>query len=281
METNALRENLIRDIENMAERMRKSALDMAFAARGNASHIGAGMSIIDIVAVLYGGVMKLDKNDPLWEGRDRFILSKGHGVLGYYAGLAEIGYLSKEDLDTFEKSGTFLAGHPVMNREKGIEFTNGSLGMGLSLGIGVALALKKKCRANKVYVLIGDGECNEGSVWEAMMAAAQFRLDNIVAIIDQNSFQLGGRNEDIMSIGDMALKARSFGWNAVTVDGHDIERLYESFMAPYEKNKPVMIVAKTIKGKGFSLFEADNKWHHAMISKSQYDSLTEELKGQL
>jgi transketolase len=237
------------------------------------------MSIIDVLAVLYGGIMKLDKRDPCWQGRDRFILSKGHGVLGYYAALAEIGYLSKEDLDTFERSGTFLAGHPVMNRKKGIEFTNGSLGMGLSLGVGVALALKKRGTKSKVYVLVGDGECNEGSVWEAVMSAAQFKLDNLVAIADCNSFQLGGRNEDIMSVGDMAEKARSFGWDAVTVDGHDALRLYESLTAPYEKGKPVMIAAKTIKGKGFSLFESDNRWHHAMISKSQYDTLVDELKG--
>jgi transketolase len=279
MEADAQRKKLIRDIEDMAARMRKSALDMAFSARGSASHIGAGMSIIDVLAVLYGGVMKLDKGDPIWAGRDRFILSKGHGVLGYYAALAEIGYLSKDDLDTFERSGTFLAGHPVMNRERGIEFTNGSLGMGLSLGVGVALALKKRGGANKVYVLVGDGECNEGAVWEAAMSAAQFKLDNLVAIADCNAFQLGGRNEDIMSVGDMAEKARSFGWNAVTVDGHDAERLYESLTASYENGKPLMIAAKTIKGKGFSMFESDNRWHHAMLSKSQYDSLAEELRS--
>ncbi|MDR1019844.1 MAG: transketolase [Synergistaceae bacterium] len=278
MESGVLTKSLIRDIEDMAARMRKSALDMAFSARGSASHIGAGMSIIDILAVLYGGVMKLNKSDPLWGGRDRFILSKGHGVLGYYAALAEVGYLSKKDLETFEKPGTFLAGHPVKNLERGIEFTNGSLGMGLSLGVGVALAMKKKGNANKVYVLMGDGECNEGSVWEAVMSAAQFKLDNLVAIADCNSFQLGGRNEDIMSVGDMAEKARSFGWSAVTVDGHDAERLYESLTASYEKCKPLMIAAMTIKGKGFSLFESDNRWHHAMISKSQYDSLTGELE---
>jgi transketolase len=280
MEADAPGKDLIRDIEGMAARMRKSALDMAFSARGSASHIGAGMSIIDVLAVLYGGVMKLDKGDPLWDGRDRFILSKGHGVLGYYAALAEVGYISREDLDTFEKPGTFLVGHPVMNRGHGIEFTNGSLGMGLSLGVGVALALKKRGAANKVYVLMGDGECNEGSVWEAVMSASQFRLDNLVAIVDCNAFQLGGRNEDIMNVGDMAEKARSFGWNAVTVDGHDAERLYESLTASYEDGKPLMIAARTIKGKGFSLFESDNRWHHAMLSKSQYDSLVDELERQ-
>jgi transketolase len=273
------KEEIVRNIEGMARRMRRKTLDMILAAGANAAHVGAGLSIIDITAALYGDVMKLDVNDPLWDGRDRFILSKGHGVLAYYAALSEIGYISETEMRTFEKSGTFLAGHPVMNREKGIEFTNGSLGMGLSLAIGVAIALKKRSKANKVYVLMGDGECNEGSVWEAMMSAAQFKLDNIVAIVDCNSYQLGGRNCDIMSIGDMAEKARSFGWNSVAIDGHDAEKLYDSLTASYEKDKPVMVVAKTIKGKGFSLFESDNSWHHAMLSKSQYTMLLEELKG--
>jgi transketolase len=131
---------------------------------------------------------------------------------------------------------------------------------------------------NKVYVLMGDGECNEGSVWEALMSAAQFKLDNIRAIIDQNSYQLGGKNADIMNIGDMILKARSFGWNAVSVDGHDVERIYRALTAEYEKDKPTMIVAATIKGKGFRVFEGNNDWHHAPLSRSQYQAALEDLE---
>ena len=267
----------ILEIQDMAKRMRKKVLDMALTAGASSSHFGGGLSIVDITATLYGAIMKLDPKNPKWENRDRFILSKGHGVLGYYTALSEIGYISEKDLKTFEKDGTYLFGHPVMNRSKGIEFSNGSLGMGLSLGIGVALAGKRKNIAFKVYVLMGDGECNEGSVWEAALSAPQFQLDNIFAIIDRNNFQQTGSNEEIMSVGDLESKWKSFGWQVVGVDGHNIEELYDAFTADYEKKKPVAIIAHTIKGKGFSFSENNNDWHHAPLSKSQYEIAINEL----
>ena len=154
------RDKNILEIQAMAKRMRKKVLDMALTAGAGSSHLGGGLSIVDITATLYGAIIKLDRQNPKWEGRDRFILSKGHGVLGYYTALSEIGFIPEEDLESFEKDGTYLFGHPVMNRSKGIEFSNGSLGMGLSLGIGVAIAGKRKNIDYKVYVLMGDGECN-------------------------------------------------------------------------------------------------------------------------
>ena len=202
------RDKKIKKIEAMAKRMRKKVLDMALAAGASSSHFGGGLSIVDITATLYGAIMKLDPKNPKWENRDRFILSKGHGVLGYYTALSEIGYISEKDLKTFEKDGTYLFGHPVMNRSKGIEFSNGSLGMGLSLGIGVALAGKRKNIDFKVYVLMGDGECNEGSVWEAAMAAPQYKLKNLVAILDRNNMQQTGTNSEIMSVGDLVLNGK-------------------------------------------------------------------------
>ena len=269
---------IIKNIERMSKRMKYHLLDTALAAGASSSHFGGGLSIIDITATLYGGIMKYDLKNTEWNERDRFILSKGHGVLGYYTALVEAGFFPKEDLFTFEKTGSYLLGHPVINRSKGIEFSNGSLGMGLALGIGVALSGKRRKKKFNVFVLMGDGECNEGSVWEAAMAAAQFKLDNIYSIFDRNNFQQTGSNADIMSVGDLESKLRSFGWQVVEVDGHNIEKLYDVFTADYEQKKPVAIIAHTIKGKGFSFSENNNDWHHAPLSKSQYELAIQELE---
>lgn len=273
------RGQIIQKIEQIAKRIRKNALDMALAAGAKSSHFGSGLSIIDITATLYGGIMRYDRSDPHWSERDRFILSKGHGVLGYYPALTEAGYVPVEDLLTFEKTESYLVGHPVINREKGIEFSNGSLGMGLSIGIGVALAGERRGSKYKVYVLIGDGECNEGSNWEAAMAAAQFKLDNLVAIIDRNCFQLGGRNSEVMFCGDLVAKWRSFGWETIEVDGHNVGELYDAFTNANVHGKPVAIIANTVKGKGVSFAENNNAWHHAPLNKEQYETALAELNS--
>lgn len=274
---NKSREKIIKDIEGMSKRMKYHFLDAALAAGASSSHFGGGLSIIDITATLYSSIMKFDPKNPEWNDRDRFILSKGHGVLGYYTALVEAGFIPKEDLISFEKTGSYLLGHPVKNREKGIEFSNGSLGMGLALGIGVALSGKRIKNEFKVFVLMGDGECNEGSVWEAALAAPQFKLDNLFAIIDRNNFQQTGSNLEIMSVGDIESKWKSFGWNVKSVDGHNIGQLYEAFSSKYEKNKPTAVIANTIKGKGFSFSENNNDWHHSPLSKSQYEVAVNEL----
>jgi len=271
------KEEIVERIQVMAKRMRKNLLDTALAAGASSSHFGGGLSIIEITAILYGAVMKFDHLNPEWEDRDRFILSKGHGVLGYYTALKEAGFFSKDDLLTFEKNNTFLLGHPVKNREKGIEFSNGSLGMGLSLGIGVAIAGKKRNKGYKTYVLMGDGECNEGSVWEAAMAASQFKLDNIIGILDRNNLQQTGTNKDIMNVGDLAKKWKDFGWETIEVDGHNVSELYDVF-TKNNTNKPRAIIAHTVKGKGFSFSENNNDWHHAILGKSQYEQALLELK---
>jgi transketolase len=271
------RGEIIQKLEEMSKRIRKNALDMALAAGAKSSHFGAGLSIIEITATLYGAIMRYDRNDPKSSERDRFILSKGHGVLGYYAALIEAGFVPKDDLLTFEKTESCLVGHPVINKEIGIEFSNGSLGMGLSLGIGVAISGKRKNSKYKVYVLMGDGECNEGSVWEAAMAASHFKLDNITVIIDKNNFQLGGPTSEIMSVGDLAAKWRSFGWDVVEVDGHNISELYDAFTKETAPGKPFAVIANTVKGKGVSFAENNNAWHHAVLTKSQYDIAVAEL----
>ena len=221
--------------------------------------------------------MKIDKKNPNWEGRDRFILSKGHACLAYYAALCEIGYISKEELKTFEKNDTNLLGHPVINRKLGIDFSNGSLGMGLSLGIGVAISSKKKKKKFNEYVVIGDGECNEGSIWEAAMAAPNFKLDNLYAIIDKNNFQQTGSNKEIMSVESLKDKWSSFGWHTTELDGHNIQALYNFFNESGKINKPKAIIANTIKGKGFSFSENNNDWHHKIMTKKQYDEALKEI----
>jgi len=272
------REQIIRRIESMAKSMRKHALNMAFSAGANGAHVGSGLSIIEITATLYGAIMNLDPQNPEWEDRDRFILSKGHGTLGYYTALAAAGFFTLDELYTFEVDDGFLPGQPAMNIKKGIESSSGSLGMGLSMGIGIALSAKRKNRKFSAYVLMGDGECNEGSVWEAAMAAANFKLDNLVAIIDRNRMQSDGPSADIMDMGDFAQKWSSFGWDTIEIDGHDISEIYGAFTdAARNSGKPYVVIANTVKGKGVSFMENNNEWHHNRLSKAQHEAAMLEL----
>ena len=268
----------INKIVEFKKNLTKNILEMAFSAGANSSHFGGALSIADIISTLFSYKMKFEENNPKWEDRDRFILSKGHACLAYYAALCEIGFIKKDDLKTFEKNDSDLLGHPVRNVELGIEFSNGSLGMGLSLGIGVALSLKKKNKANNVFVIMGDGECNEGSVWEALMAAPNFNLGNLNLIIDKNNFQQTGDNKSIMDLGSLKNKVESFGWNTTEIDGHNINEIYNYFKNIDNNNKPNALIANTIKGKGFSFSEHNNTWHHSVLSKELYDKALSEIK---
>ena len=269
---------LIKHIRNFALQVRKNILEMAVSAGAGSAHFGGALSITEIVSTLFAHQMKIDKKNPLWEERDRFILSKGHACLAYYAALCEVGYISKEELKTFEKNDTNLLGHPVINRKLGIDFSNGSLGMGLSLGIGVAISAKKKKKNFNVYVVIGDGECNEGSIWEAAMAAPNFALDNLYVIIDKNNFQQTGSNKEIMNVENLKDKWSSFGWYTSELDGHNIKDLYNFFKVSKGIKKPKSIIANTVKGKGFSFSEHNNDWHHSILSKSFHEKALKELK---
>jgi len=267
----------IQQLKEVSKSIRKNILGMAFTAGSSSAHIGGALSIADIIATLFAKKIKFREGDPYFEGRDRFILSKGHACLAYYASLFENKFLDKNDLLSFEKNGSDLLGHPVRNMKKGIEFSTGSLGMGLSLGIGVALSLKKKKLSNHIYIILGDGECNEGSVWEAAMCASHYKLNNITVIVDNNNFQQTGSNDQIMSLGDLSLKWKSFNWSTSVIDGHNFEQINSSL----EKNiidGPNVIIAKTIKGKGVSIFENNNSWHHAVITKKIYDEAMLEIE---
>ena len=266
---------LIEKIETAALEVRRKCLDIAFGNSPKATHFGGALSTVDILSTLYFEIMNYDVSNPRWENRDRFFLSKGHSVMGYYAILAKAGFITNEELMTYGQNETFLPGHPVINKDKGIESTNGSLGMGLSVGIGNAIAAKKKNLTSRSFVLMGDGECNEGSVWEAVMAASHFKLDNLTAIIDRNRLQQTGSGTDIMDVGDLCEKFNIFGWHALEINGHNIKDI---LMALNEdsRGKPKAIIAKTIKGKGFSFSEENNAWHHAVLTEKLYNlGLTE------
>lgn len=261
---------------NAAEQMRKDALKMALLA-GDA-HLGGGLSLIEIMSVLYLGVMRYDLTNPYMEERDRLIFSKGHGVLALYTAMNQAGFVTNEDLLTFKSNNTYLYGHPSMNPEKGIEFSSGSLGQGLSLGVGCALALKRKQNeTSRVFVVLGDGECDEGSIWEAAASASHFELSNVVAIIDKNGLQYDGKTDDVLSMESITKKWESFGWDTVEVEGHSIPALYDVLSAT--SDKPRAVIAHTVKGKGVSFMENNPLWHHARFTKEQYNMAMAELGG--
>lgn len=260
----------------MAHHMRRKMLDISYQCKLS-THLGGGLSIVDMLATLYGAVLRVDATNPRWEERDRFILSKGHGVLGYFSALLAAGFISESEFATFQTNGSHLIAHPVMNLDLGIESSNGSLGHGLSLGIGLALAAKKKAQSHKVYVLMGDGECNEGSVWEGIMLAAQLKLDNLIAIVDYNKLQSDGSSLQIIDFDDLAAKFRCFGWQALNVNGHDVPDLLNAFTTATSAGMPKVLIAHTVKGKGIPFMENNNEWHHARLTQTHYERAMAEL----
>lgn len=259
----------------MTRRMRLMGLDMALASGTNGSHLGGSFSCMEILAVLYGEVLHYDVSNPEWEDRDRFLPSKNHCVLAHFPALAEAGYIEKEETLEFQKDGGRLTGYP-RDLEIGLEYSGGSLGMAISVGVGMALMLREKQSPAKVYVLMGDGELNEGSIWEAMMSAAQYRLDNLVAIIDRNHLSYDGDTEEVMALNPLEDKFASFNWNVITCDGHDVGQLLEAFDSLAE-GKPNVIIADTVKGKGVSFMENHREWHHSRISQEQYEQAKKEI----
>ena len=261
--------------EQAAQEIRYDILRMGLKTGSNGAHFGGGLSLVEIMAVLYLSVMRVDTARPRWSERDRFILSKGHGAMAYYAALKQVGFVTDEELMTFKSNHTFLYGHPSMNPDKGIEFSSGSLGLGLALGAGTAMGLRKRGNnTSRVFVLMGDGECDEGSVWESAASAAHFGLSNIVAIVDKNGLQYDGPTREILNMDGMAEKWESFGWQARVVDGHSVSELLEAF--DRSEGKPTVVIANTVKGKGVPFMEHNPAWHHSRLTQAQFDELTAE-----
>ena len=242
-------------------------------------HPGGSLSAADILTVLYFKEMNIDPENPRMPGRDKFVLSKGHASPGIYSTLAERGFFPKEELLTFRKMGSKLQGHPDMKKVPGIEMSTGSLGQGFSAAVGMALANKLDKDQGRIYVLMGDGELQEGMVWEAFMAAAHFKLDNLTVIIDWNGLQIDGKNDDVMSVTPIDEKLKGFRWEVMTIDGHDLEEINYAFEKAREcKGKPFAIIAKTVKGKGVSFMENESGWHGKAPNKEQFEQALAELE---
>lgn len=257
--------------------LRKDCIDCIGV--GVAGHIGGSCSAADILAALYFSKMKYDPQNPNWEGRDYFLLSMGHVAILQYSALAEAGFFPVEDLRHCKDVGFYLQGHPHLGTP-GVEAGTGSLGQGLSIGLGMALGLKKDQKTNRVYVLVGDGEQNEGQIWEAAMAAASFKMDNLCAIIDANNLQAQGRIEDRMNSYPMADKWSAFGWNVIEADGHNVEEILAALdQAEAYQGKPTAIIAHTVKGKGISFAENVVGYHNAALDEEKYKQAIAELTG--
>jgi transketolase len=229
--------------------------------RANSGHVGGSLSAVEILVSLYYQQMKHDPVNPKWAERDRFIMGKGHATPVYYAVLASCGYIPKEDLLGFRRPGSYLQGHPKQYTERGIEVSTGTLGLSLSTTCGMALAAKLKGESQTYYCLCGDGEIQEGQIWEAAMFANKYKLNNIIAFVDRNYMQSDGYSEEIMPLDPLEPKWEAFGWEVYSIDGHDFEQIISTAKKAKSSEKPVMIIARTIKGKGVDFMENDNKWH--------------------
>lgn len=262
--------------EQLAWLIRRHGIEMTHLSGG--SHIAAVLSAADIIAVLYADVMRVRPEEPRWENRDRFILSKGHAGASIYAALAESGFFNPEELKTHYANGSRLSGH-VSHHVPGVDFSTGSLGHGLSAAAGMALAAKKDKKQHKVYVVLGDGECDEGSVWEAALFANHFRLDNLVAIVDHNHMQSLDTCEHTLELESLADKWGAFGWNVRDIDGHDHDALRRALLDPPEReDRPTVIIANTVKGRGVSFMEMDILWHYRFPHDGwEYDGAVNEL----
>lgn len=267
----------IQEIEQMCHRMRIDSLNMALTSGARGAHLSGSLSCMEIYATLYKLVLRYDLNNPAWDSRDRFIAGKEHARLAEFPAMAECGFFPKEELLKFEANDGLLSGHPV-NHNIGLEYSSCSLGMALPFAVGKAIQGKISGKDYRIFTLVGDAECDEGSVWEAFMCAAQYKLDNLTIIIDRNYLSVDGNTEDLMAQRDMAQKLNAFGLETVDVDGHNVEQLYEALQAKTE-DKPRVIVAHTIKGKGISFIENNKDWHQAVLSVANYERAMDELKG--
>jgi transketolase len=257
--------------EDCCNRIRQIIVQTAYEC-GQSAHIGGSLSMVELLNTLFGDVLVHRPREPQWAARDIFILSKGHAVLGYLAVLHHFGYFDAQKLKTFQTNGSDLIAHPVKNIALGIESSNGSLGQGLSFGLGMAIGMTKRRQDRRVYVLLGDGECNEGSVWESAASAAEMGVGNLTAIIDENGFRNDGPNSTYRNRISLANVWRAFGWNVIEVDGHDYQQNLAAFQkAKQTQDRPTAIVAKTIKGKGIAFMENNNDWHHNRITANTYE----------
>ena len=267
---------LVSELEEMAKRIRQHVVTMI--EKAGSGHPGGSLSCVDIITVMYFHKMRHDPKDLFWEDRDRFILCKGHAAPTLYAALAESGYFPVSELTGLRKFGSILQGHPDKSRTPGVEMSAGSLGQGLSFAGGLAIAGKLDKKDYRVYALLGDGECDEGQVWEAAMAASQYKLDNLTAIVDRNGLQIDGPTEQVMSLEPFAKKWEAFGWHVIEIDGHDIREIISALdQSDRIRGKPTVIIAHMIKGKGISFMEWSADFHGKAPTREELERSIEEL----
>ena len=265
-------------LKEIARNIRKDIVSMIHTSKSG--HPGGSLSAVEILTALYFDEMNIDINDCKMEDRDRFVLSKGHAAPVLYATLANKGYCDKEELNGLRKINRMLQGHPDMKGTPGVEMSTGSLGQGFSVACGMAMASKLDNAPWRVYTLLGDGEVQEGIVWEAAMSAAHYKLDNMVAFLDYNGLQIDGKTEDVMNIGPIFDKFKAFGWNVIEIDGHDFDQIFAALdMAKETVGKPTIVIAKTIKGKGVSFMENEAMWHGTAPSDSDLERALLDLGG--
>ncbi len=271
-----LKKSKIKELEEIAKKIRREIVEQVYIA--SSGHPGGSLSIADILTVLYFYELNVDEKNPTWEDRDRFVLSKGHCAPALYASLANRGFFDLEELKEFRNINGKLQGHPDMKKIPGVDMTTGSLGQGLSAANGMAIAGKLDKKDYRVYCLLGDGEIEEGQVWEAAMAASQYKLDNLCVIVDNNNLQIDGTIEEVMSSKPIDEKFRSFGFQIIKIDGNDIDEIIKAFdVARNVKGKPTCIIAETVKGKGVSFMENQVKWHGKAPNEEEFKQAIEEL----
>ena len=264
--------------QEAAYRIRRHIIDMTYATGKTGAHLGGSLSIVELLAGLYAGNIRFKPEEPRWEGRDRVILSKGHAAMALYPAMVEAGIIDEAELATFKQDGSKLGGHPSLNGLPGIEFASGSLGQGLSLGVGVCLGLKRKNNTNsRVFVFLGDGECDEGSVWEAAASAAHYGLSQLIAVVDMNAIQYDGYTTEVLNMSPFEKKWQDFGWDTLVIDGHSIEAVLDAYA--HRGKKPLVVLAHTVKGKGISFMENNWKFHNAALSNEQYEQAVKELEA--
>ncbi len=269
----------ITELKAMSRTVRSDIVKMTNKA--GSGHPGGSLSATDLLVGLYfGGILRVDPSNPEWKDRDRFILSKGHVAPVLYSVLARKGFFPLEELDTLRQLGSILQGHPHKQSTPGLDCSSGSLGQGLSISNGLAIGFRKQGMDSRVYCLLGDGELQEGQIWEAVMTAAQHKLDNVCAMVDYNRVQLDGDLKDIKDLGDLATKWHDFGWNVIELDGHDMEQVIDAYkMAMAFKGKPTVLIANTVKGKGVSFMENDCNWHGVAPNAEQLEKALAEING--
>ena len=267
------------ELSKICRQVRRDIITMT--ANAGSGHPGGSLSAVELMTSVFYNHMRLDPKNPKWDGRDRFVLSKGHSAPCYYAVLASLGFIDRSEYTNFRQLHSILQGHPDCKKVPGVDASTGSLGQGCSIAVGMALGAKKLGKDTQVFTLLGDGECQEGQIWEAFMSAAHYKLDNLTVIIDNNGLQIDGSNDEVMSLGNLPAKLKAFGFDLYEISGHDLDAIEAALAAPHTPDVPKCILAHTVKGKGVSFMENQVGWHGSAPKQEQYDIAMAELKQTL